>query len=184
MRIKLFATLFAALLLAGMSSQAQVKIGYTNIDFILGNIPDSKDIQTKLATEKAQYDKLLQEKIADFQKTYQDYQQNAGTMSAVIRQDKEKSLQTSQEAIQEFQQNSETALQRKQQELLAPVMDKIQKAIDDVAKENGYIYVLNSDAGYGTTPVILVAPDSDNITELVFKKLGVTPPAETAEGQN
>ncbi len=185
MKIKLFVTLFAAIMLAGIGVQAQVKIGYTNIDFILANIPDSKEIQTKLGTEKAQYDKLLQEKIADFQKSYEDYQKNSGTMTPVIRQDKEKSLQTSQEAIQEFQQNSETALQRKQQELLAPVMDKIQKAIDEVAKENGYVYVLNSDAGYGTTPVILVAPDSDNITNLVFKKMGVTPPAETpAAGQN
>ncbi|MGR3810052.1 OmpH family outer membrane protein [Jiulongibacter sp. NS-SX5] len=180
MKIKLFAALFAMMMLAGASVQAQVKIGYTNIDYILGNIPDSKDIQTKLATEKAQYDKLLQEKITEFQKSYEDYQKNASTMSAVIRQDKEKSLQTSQEGIQEFQQNSETALQRKQQELLAPVMDKIQKAIDEVAAANGYTHVFNSDAGFGTTPVILVAPDTDNITDLVFKQLGVEAPAAGA----
>lgn len=178
MKIKLFVILFAAIMLTGVGIQAQVKIGYTNIDFIMTNIPDAKDVQTKLATEQAQYKKLLDEKIADFQKNFEDYQKNASTMSAVIRQDKEKSLQMTQESIQEFEQNSSTALQRKQQELLAPVMDKIQKAIDEVAKDNGYTYVFNSDAGYGTTPVILVAPDSDNITNLVFKKLGVTPPAE------
>ena len=180
MKIKLFAALFAIAMLASGGIQAQVKIGYTNIDFILGQMPDSKEIQTKLSTEKQQYDKLLQEKIEDFTKTYEDYQKNAATMSAVIRQDKEKSLQTTQNSIQEFQQNSEVALQRKQQELLAPVMDKIQVAIDAVAKENGYTYVLNSDAGYGTSPVILVAPDSDNITNLVFTKLGVDIPKEEA----
>lgn len=180
MKIKLFAALFAIAMLASGGIQAQVKIGYTNIDFILGQMPDSKEIQTKLSTEKQQYDKLLQEKIEDFTKTYEDYQKNAATMSAVIRQDKEKSLQTTQNSIQEFQQNSEVALQRKQQELLAPVMDKIQVAIDAVAKENGYTYVLNSDAGYGTSPVILVAPDSDNITNLVFTKLGVEIPKEEA----
>ena len=182
--MKLFATLFAALMLAGIGANAQVKIGYTNIDFVLTNIPDSKDIQAKLATEKAQYDKLLQEKIAGFQKDYEDYQKNAATMSAVIRQDKEKTLQTAQEGIQSFQQNSEGALQRKQQELLAPVMDKIQGAIDEVAKANGYTHVFNSDAGYGTTPVILVAPESDNITSLVFKQLGVEEPATAAPAAN
>lgn len=180
MKIKLFVALFALAMLASSGIQAQVKIGFTNIDFILGQMPDSKEIQTKLSTEKQQYDKLLQEKIEDFTKTYEDYQKNAATMSAVIRQDKEKSLQTTQNSIQEFQQNSEVALQRKQQELLAPVMDKIQVAIDEVAKENGYTYVLNSDAGYGTSPVILVAPDSDNITNLVFTKLGVEIPKEEA----
>jgi outer membrane protein len=180
MKIKFFAAVFALVCFFGMSVNAQtIKIGYTNIDFILQNIPDSKDIQSKLATEKAQYDKLLNEKIAEFQKNYEDFQKNGAAMSAVIRADKEKSLTNKQTEIQEFQQNSEAALTRKQQDLLAPVMDKIQKAIDDVAKETGYTYVFNSDAGYGTTPVVLVAPESDNITNLVFKKLGVTPPAET-----
>ncbi|AWW00898.1 OmpH family outer membrane protein [Arcticibacterium luteifluviistationis] len=179
MKIKLFATLFAALMLAGIGANAQVKIGYTNIDYILTNLPDSKEIQEKLTTEKAQYDKLLQEKVAEFQKSYENYQKNAATMTPVIRQDKEKSLQTAQTGIQEFQQNSEAAIQNKQRELLAPVMDKIQVAIDEVAKSNGYTHVLNSDAGYGTTPVILVAPDSDNITNLVFKHMGVTVPEET-----
>ncbi|MFT6880908.1 MAG: outer membrane protein [Psychromonas sp.] len=181
MKIKFLATLFAALMLAGFGVNAQVKIGYTNIDFILTNIPDSKVIQEKLATEKAQYDKLLQEKIATFQKDYEDYQKNAATMSPVIRQDKEKTLQTAQEGIQTFQKNSENALQSKQQDLLAPVMDKIQGAIDEVAKANAYTHVFNSDAGYGTTPVILVAPESDNITSLVFKQLGVEEPVVPAE---
>ncbi|UBM60100.1 OmpH family outer membrane protein [Marinilongibacter aquaticus] len=185
MKIKVLAALFALAMLTGFGVQAQVKIGYTNIDYILTNIPDSKEVQSKLATEQAQYKKLLDEKIGDFQKNYEDYQKNAATMTPVIRQDKEKSLQTAQEAIQEFQQNSEAALQRKQQELLAPVMDKIQGAIDAVAKANGYTYVLNSDAGYGTTPVVLVAPDGDNITDLVFKQLGVEPPkADAGSSQN
>ena len=182
MKIKLMTSLFAVLLFAGISVNAQTKVGYTNIDYILTNLPDAKTIQSALTTEKAQYDKLYQDKVADFQKNLEEYQKNAATMSAVIRADKEKYLQNKQGEIQEFQQNSEVALQQKQQELLAPVLDKIQKAIDDVAKENGYTYVFNSDAGPGTTPIVLVAPEQDNISTLVFKKLGVEPPKE--EGTN
>lgn len=181
MKIK-FLTVLAFVFLAGFSLNAQtLKIGYTNVDFILQNLPAAKDVQTKLSTEKAQYDKIYNDKVAEFQKTYEDYQKNAASMSAVIRADKEKSLQNKESEIREFQQNSEVALGRKQQELLAPVMDKIQKAIDDVAKEAGYTYVLNSDAGYQSAVVVLVAPESDNITNLVFKKLGVTPPADPAK---
>ena len=177
MKIKLFVTALA--LLGSLSINAQTfKLGYTNIEYILQNLPDSKDIQTKLTTEKAQYDKLYQEKLTDAQKLLEDYQKNAASMSAVIKADKEKTLQNKQNELQELQQNAEAAISKKQQELIAPVMEKIQNAIDAVAKEAGYTYVLNSDAGYGTTPVILVAPESDNITNLVFKKLGVTPPAE------
>ncbi|MCP9769143.1 OmpH family outer membrane protein [Lacihabitans sp. LS3-19] len=180
MKIKLFVT--ALTLFASLSINAQnLKMGYTNIEFILQNLPESKDIQSKITTEKAQYDKLYQDKLAEAQKLYEDYQKNQASMSAVIKADKEKSLTNKQNELQELQQNAEAALSRKQQELIAPIMDKIQTAIDAVAKENGYTYVLNSDAGYGTTPVILVAPESDNITNLVFKKMGVTPPAEVKE---
>jgi outer membrane protein len=180
MKIKLFVT--ALTLFVSLSIHAQnLKVGYTNIEFILQNLPDSKDIQAKISTEKAQYDKLYQDKLAEAQKLYEDYQKNQASMSTVIKADKEKSLQNKQNELQELQQNAESALSRKQQELIAPIMDKIQTAIDAVAKENGYIFVLNSDAGYGTTPVILVAPESDNITNLVFKKMGVTPPADAKQ---
>jgi outer membrane protein len=181
MKIKLF--VIALTLITSFTVNAQnFKLGYTNIEYILQNMPESKDVQTKLATEKAQYEKLYQDKMADAQKMYEDYQKNAASMSAVIKADKEKTLQNKQNEMQELQQNSEAALSKKQQDLIAPIMNKIQAAIDAVAKENAYTFVLNSDAGYGTTPVILVAPESDNITVLVFKKLGVTPPAEPAKG--
>ncbi len=177
MRIKLFVTALALLASLTVNAQTSVKIGWTNVDHILQNLPDFKDIQTKLSTERAQYEKLFNEKLAEYQKLVEDYQKNAATMSEVIRKDKEKVIQNKQTELQELQQNSEAALTAKQQELLSPVMDKIQKGIEEVAKENSYTIVLNSDAGYGTTPVILVAPDADNITEKVFKKLGVTVPA-------
>ncbi|MFN4084899.1 MAG: OmpH family outer membrane protein [Spirosomataceae bacterium] len=182
MKIKFVLALFALALFSGVATSAQtaVKIGYTNIDYILSNLPQAAEIQTKLQTEKAQYDKLVQEKVAELQKVYEDYQKNAASMSPVIRADKEKFMQNKQGEIQEFQQNSEVALQRKQQELLSPLLDKIQEAVDAVAKENGYTYVFNSDAGPTTSPIVLVAPDSDNITDLVFKKMGVKTPAEKA----
>jgi outer membrane protein len=177
MKIKLFITAVTLLVSLGVNAQ-NFKLGYTNIEFLLQGMPDSKDIQAKLSIDKGQYEKLYQEKLADAQKLYEDFQKNGASMSAVIKADKEKTLQNKQNELQELQQNSESALQKKQQELIEPVMTKIQNAIDAVAKENGYTFVLNSDAGYGTTPVILVAPESDNITNLVFKKLGVTPPAD------
>lgn len=182
MKTKLFASLIAALMFVGITANAQQKIGYTNVDYILNSLPDAKDIENKLKTEKAQYDKLLQDKIADLQKKYEDYQKNQATMSPVIKADREKELTNQNNSIQEFQQNSEGALQQKQQQLLAPVLDKIDKTIKEVAKENGYVYVFNTDAGPGTTPILLVAPDADNISELVFKKLGVPSPAKTAAG--
>ncbi len=177
MKTKFFAAIITALMFVGTVNAQTTKIGYTNVDFILNNLPDAKEIETKLKTEKAQYDKLLQDKIAVFQPKVEDFQKNGAAMSPVIRADREKELQNAQTSIQEFQQNSETALQQKQQQLLAPVLLKIDNAVKEVAKEAGYTYVFNTDAGPGTTPILLVAPDGDNISNLIFKKLGVAPPA-------
>ena len=57
-------------------------------------------------------------------------------------------------------------------------MEKIQKAIDDVAKENDFTYILSSDGAMGQVPIILYGPDNLNVSDLVLKKMGVTPPAE------
>ncbi|MES2733681.1 MAG: OmpH family outer membrane protein [Bacteroidota bacterium] len=171
---RFFAILFV-LVLAGASAQAQIKFGYTNVDYVLSQLPDSKQVESDLKTYRTQLESSLKAKYQDFETKAKDYQANGEKMSEVIRKDKEKELQNLQASIQEFEKNSEESLQKKQNTLLAPVLDKIQKAIKEIAKENGYTYVFNSDAGYGTTPILLHAPEEDNVSDLVLKKLGVTP---------
>jgi outer membrane protein len=171
---RFFAILFA-MVLAGASAQAQIKFGYTNVDYVLSQLPDSKQVESDLKTYRTQLENSLKAKYQDFETKAKDYQANGEKMSEVIRKDKEKELQNLQTSIQEFEKNSEESLQKKQNTLLAPVLEKIQKAIKEIAKENGYTYVFNSDAGYGTTPILLHAPEEDNVSDLVLKKLGVTP---------
>ena len=89
-------------------------------------------------------------------------------MSDIIRQTKEKELADMETRIQDFQQKADSDLQAKQQELLQPLLDKAKKAIDEVAKENGYTYIF--DAGVG---VLLYYEKGDNILPLVKTKLGL-----------
>ena len=79
-----------------------------------------------------------------------------------------------QQSIQEFQRSADQNLQQKQQTLLKPALDKLQKTIDAVSVENGYTYVLNSD---GASPVLLHGPKEGDISDLILKKIGVTPGA-------
>ena len=106
---------------------------------------------------------------------YGAYEKGAAQMSDVIKKDRETELQGLQGRIQEFGRTAEQSLQAKYQQLVNPVVQKIQKAIDAVAKENGYQYVFNLDAGANTIPILLVAPEENNITELVLKKMGIDP---------
>lgn len=157
--------------------QAKIKIGYTNVDYLLSVMPESKQVETELATYKKQLDAQLQEKVKEFQDKYAAYEKGASMMADVIRADKEKELQNLNEQIETFQVNAEQSLQKKQMTLLDPILVKIQKAIDDVRKEAGYYYILNTGGGMNQS-IILSGPEEDNVSNLILKKMGVEPPKE------
>jgi outer membrane protein len=168
MKSKLIVAALAIAALIGVEAQAQtqpqaLKIGWTNVDYVLGLLPDSKKITNELQIQQQQIQKALQEKEKEVQDLYAAYQQNASKWSEIIRADKEKQIQTRGQELQEFQKNSEQSLQNKYQQLIQPVLAKINTAIDAVGKENGYTYIFNMDAGANTTPIILYA-GSKNLT--------------------
>ena len=162
---------------------ASVKIGYTNMEYILQNVPESKDIQNQITIQRTQLEKNYQEMSKEFQDKLASYEKGQAQMSDLIKADKEKELQGLQQRIQEFQTNSSTQLQTKYNQLVNPVMQKIQKNIDAVAKESGFTFIFNLDAGSGTIPVLLYAPEENDVTELVFKKMGVAVPSKQAAAQ-
>ncbi|MDB5240059.1 MAG: hypothetical protein JWP57_684 [Spirosoma sp.] len=152
-----------------------LKLGYTNIDYVLAQTPEAKDIQNQLTIQRTQSENELKRMQKELQDKYESYEKGAAQMSDVIRKDRETELQGLQGRIQEFGRTAETSLQTKYQQLVNPVVQKIQKAIDAVAKDNAYTYVFNLDAGANTIPILLVAPEQDNITELVLRKMGIDP---------
>ncbi len=184
MKIKHILFLAGGIFIATLAN-AQLKplrIGYTNVDYLISLHPDSKKVDADLKGYRTQLDKEAEGLGKEFREKYEAYEKGRSMMAEPVRATKEKELMELQERIQEFQKNAEADLQKKQVDLLQPVLDKIQKAIDAIADENGFTYVFNSDAGYGTTPVLLHGPEKDNVTELVLKKLGITPPPPSGKG--
>ena len=176
-RLTLAAALLTAGTLATTSAQAQapLKIGYTDVQYVLSQMTESKQIESELKTYNDQLAAQLKSKSSEFETKVKDYQQKSGTMTEVVKADTEKELQRLQQSIQEFQRTAEQSLQQKQQTLLKPALDKLQKNIDLVADENGFTYVFNSDGG--GSPLLLHAPKDGDISDLVLKKMGITPGA-------
>jgi outer membrane protein len=176
-RLTLAAALLTAGTLAATSAQAQapLKIGYTDVQYVLAQMPESKQIESDLKAYNTQLEAQLKSKYAEYQAKGEAYQKGEATMTDVVKADKQKELQSLQQSIQEFQRSAEQSLQQKQQTLLKPALDKLQKNIDAVADENGFTYVFNSDTG--GSPLLLHAPESGNISDLVLKKMGITPGA-------
>lgn len=151
------------------------KIGQVDIQYVLTALPEYKEVESSLKTLEAQLLKQSQDKEGEFQSKYQDYLQNGENMADVVRADKERELQQLQQSYTEFQQNAQVSLQNKSTELLNPLYTKIGDAIDEVAVENGYSHVFN--VGVAQLDIIIYGNDKYDVSDLVLKKLGVTPPA-------
>jgi outer membrane protein len=173
-RLALIAAVFTLTTTSAALAQAPLKIGYTSVEYVLSQMPESKQIESDLKAYSSQLEAQLKSKYSDYQTKAEAYQKGASAMTEVVRADKEKELTGLQNSIQEFQRSADQSLQQKQQTLLKPALDKLQKNIDAVAEENGYTYVLNSD---GASPVLLHGPKEGDISDLVLKKMGVTPGA-------
>ena len=164
----------AILTLVAFSAQAQsssLKIGYTNMDYILSKMPETKQIEAELKTHEDQLGTQLQSRMKEFEDKYKVLMEGQETMNETVRNDKQAELQELQNSIQKFQQEAQQSLQAKQVELLKPAYEKIQKTIDEVAKENGFTHVFSNDAS--GVPILLFASEENDISNLVLAKIGV-----------
>lgn len=163
------------LFLAGAAVNAQSKIGYADVDYILGQMPESKQVQSELEAHNTQLQNQLQAKMQEYQQKLQAYQEGYESMIDAVRQEKETELTQLQQRIQKFQQDAQGSLQTKSNTLMEPLYKKVGAAIEAVAKENGYAYILNGQVG--GIDVVLYADESSDVSDLVLKNLGVTPPS-------
>jgi outer membrane protein len=160
---------------------ASTKIGFADVDYIFSQMPEMKQIETELKSTQTQLKNQIDAKSQEFQKKLTDYNQNLNTMLDAVRVNTERELTQLQENLQKLQQDAQNTIQNKQAQLMDPVYKKVGKAIEDVAKENGYTFVLNQQIG--GLDVILYGDEKNNVSNLVLKKLGVTPkPATPAQG--
>ena len=104
----------------------------------------------------------------ELESKYKDFELKQAGMSETMRNDQAKSLQDLQERIVAFQQSAQQSLTLKETQLLEPIYQKIQDAIDKVAAEKGYSYIFNT-SDINTS--IIWKDDSFDITDQVKTKL-------------
>ena len=159
-------TLLALLGFLTLNSFAQNKFGYIDSQELLMLMPERKSAQTKVENFAKSLESQLASMTAEYQESVQEYQANEATYTDLVKQDKVAEITGLEQRIQTFQQNAQQSLQKKEQELLEPILSKARKAIEDVAKEGGFTYIF--DKGQGS---ILYAKESENVLGLVKKKL-------------
>ncbi len=176
---KLKSTLLVALIFVMVQSQAnaQMKIGHASMELILAYMPETQAMNQALGTYKSKLEEQLQVKQNYAQNKLQEYQTKlqANQFTGTTQQEAELELGKLDQEIQKFAADSEQNLLAKRQEYLTPITEKLQKAIDDVANEGGYTYVMNQ-TNNGVSNV-LFGPEEHNLTQKIMIKLGIQIPA-------
>ncbi len=153
----------------GVSLNAQKsKLGHINSADLLSLMPEKDSIKTVIETFSKTLESQLLSMNSEFQNKYQEYMTNEATYSTLIKQTKQAELQDIQNRIQTFQETAQQELQKKNEELLKPILDKANNAIQAIGKEEGYQYIFDTSLG-----VVLFSTESDDILPLVKKKLNL-----------
>ena len=140
------------------------KIGYISADEIIQLMPEAATVQSQL-------DQYQQSQNA-FNESLQKFVKDSSTMSPSLKEVKRGELQKQSQELAGEQQRIQNEFEQKRQELSIPIQKKLQTAIEAVAKENGYTYVMPREA-------LIVMPPTNDIGPLVIKKLGLKEPAST-----
>lgn len=168
--------IFIAILLFlcyGLPAQTQ-KIGHADWVYIFSHMPEMKEVQSALKVYESQLTTQLEGKKREFDAKYKAFQELAPNTPEAIQKDKQNELAYLEENIRKFHVEAQQYLQKKESELMTPVFAKVGKAIEVVAKENGYAYIINPQVS-GGGDILLFSDEQYNISNLVLRKMGVTP---------
>lgn len=157
------------------------KIGYLNSAALLSQMEEVKQADTQLETYQKQLQKQFQSKVETFQKKYEEVakKEKAGLLTKAQLEAEAKKMQDDQQSLAAEEQTLAKQVQEKREKELQPILEKVNKIIADVAKEKGYNYVMDS-----STPVLLYADESMDLSEAVKAKLGIAPTPKTEIKKN
>ena len=158
--------IIALLLALPMIASAQ-KFGHIDTQELFAQMPEVAQVRLKMDTIQTQYENQLASMNEEIQKKAQDYQAQEATMADAVKQIRQQELQEMNQRIQLFYQTAEQDIQQKQKELLAPVHEKMAKAIKTVGERDGYTYIFDSQA------MVHIGDDAIDVTPLVKKELGI-----------
>ncbi len=162
-----------ALVISSYTATAQ-KVAHINLDSLITLMPESKVAQQAVQDYAKQLEQQITAMQNELQTKYEAFQKDSPNMAPIVKETKEKELNDLNQRITDFQQQAQADYQKKSADLSKPVYEKAKKAIDQVAKEAGYKYVLDTSTG-----LVLYSEPTEDLFNSVMKKLGITAPANT-----
>jgi outer membrane protein len=161
-------TLTLGILCIALAVNAQ-KFGHITSEQLLQAMPEYDSAQLQVQDLRSQYDLEIERIQVEINKKIEEFNQSESTLSDLIREAKASEIQEMQVRLQNFAQTAQQDLQQQSMVMIQPVMDKARGAIDEVAKEQGLLYVFDLSQG---NP-IYTSEESVDMLPLVLTKLGL-----------
>lgn len=174
---KIFKSVAILFVAASMQQAVAQKIAHIQLDSLITIMPETKQAQEVAQGYLKDLEKQVASMKAEFDTKYQDYQANATGYSDLVKKTKEEELTQLNQRIEDFRTQAQQDYQKKSADLSKPIYEKAKKAVDAVAKENGFKYVFDTSTG-----IVLFHEPSDDIFALVKKKLDTMPAAVLPTG--
>lgn len=134
----------ALVIFVASAAQSQnLKFGHIDSDELIQALPEFDSANAQLETFRQELINTLELMSVELNNKSDAYNKESKNLTDLVRQTKEQELVDLNRRIQDFQTNAQEQLQNKQIELFQPIYTKVEKAIRDVGKENGFIYIFN-----------------------------------------
>ncbi len=166
--IKKIALFMLAILPVGLMAQNQ-KIGHVNSQELISLMPELDEMDKKIQAASEEWEKELLKYQEEYFSKAKEFQDSQATLSESIKEARQAELQALESRIGILNQQAQQDLAKKNQELAEPILEKVRKAIADIAKENNISYVLDM----ASQSVVYTGGAAQDITPLVKKKLNL-----------
>jgi outer membrane protein len=143
---------------------AQAKTAHVDVNELISKMPAMLDAQKQLEKLSATYDAEYKTMADEYQNKIKKYDQEASTVTDAVNQTRQTEVQDLVKRITDYRDNAQKELQKKEADMVKPLMDKIKASIAKVGKAKGYQYVLNV--------ADLLLADGPDLTADVKKDLG------------
>jgi len=159
--------LIALVMLPVVAFAQEQKIAYVNYGDVVMAMPEYKLMQDSLNKSANEYQAEINSMRDEYTKKLTDFVNQQDSLNETIKARRQQEIQELQQRSENFQQYAAQKQDEMQQRLSAPIQDKLQKAINDVGKENNFLYIGRSEA------FLYISPNATDATPLVKKKLGI-----------
>jgi outer membrane protein len=157
--------LIVAIALLGVQTiNAQAKIAHVNVSDITTKMPAVLDAQKQLEKLSTTYDADYKGMVTEYQAKVDKYDKEGATVTDAVNQTRQTEVQDMVKRINDFRENAQKEVQKKEGDLMKPLLEKIKASIEKVGKAKGFQYVLNSEQ--------LLLSDGPDLTADVKKDLG------------